>query len=155
MEEEIGRRCGSCVVYAVYPLEVLKFLRFLRLRKEIFPRAVAEPEGELHCLGCNTDVHRALNRLYPIRHVGDDFPLRLDIFTLQREHDEDDALSRILEHILRQIRIDLHRSPSYLISYTQFPFSLYDVSPCKARKTIDTGNYHRCTEHFMRQICPP
>ena len=81
------------------------------MREEILPCAVAEPKGELYRLRCNADVHRSLNRTDAVRHIGDDLPFLLDVLTLQREHDKNDALPRILEHILRKICLDLHGIP--------------------------------------------
>ena len=72
VQEEIDRRRRCLMVFPVDPLEILELLRLLRPWEEILPCAVAESKGELHRLRCNADVHRPLNCLDAISHVGDD-----------------------------------------------------------------------------------
>ena len=72
VQEEIDRRRRCLMVFLVAPLEILELLRLLRPWEEMLPCAVAESKGELHRLWCNADVHRPLNCLDAIRHVGDD-----------------------------------------------------------------------------------
>ena len=109
MEEEIGGRCGRRMMRSLHALKVLKLLRLLCLRKKILPRTVAEAQRELHGLRRNADIHRPLNRTDAIRHIGDDLLLLLEILTFEGKHHKDDALPRILEHILCKTCIDLHQ----------------------------------------------
>ena len=88
------------MVLSVDSLEIFEFLWLSRTWEEVFPRTIAESEGELHCLWCDADVHRTLDRFYAVRHVGDDFALLRLVLAFQRKHKENDAFPCVLEDIL-------------------------------------------------------